>query len=450
VRTEPDIYRSRDIGYALRHHKARDGKGNALADEVGIDAFFNSLHKGYAPAAVGTDGPFYDRMRASRIPIGEEHLKPERAVFSVLDHFTRQLNKLAEGREGIDGEDGKLGLGTRIILRSKMYGIRIISTFTDWLHGKTRDLKEHPVGFVDILARGSSAWDLLGIVVNIMNPEGAILKLAKDVFDSVWGVFGFEPKDKEKIPELLQPYVVRDKKASGFNLHSYHLDPAVVKKLRPLTLAEADIAPPNVPIVPGTPFDVTKDRMPDFGALRAPMGAILQGYKHTTLLLQANGVWMAMQHETDKLFVGYNNDLDTDGKPHPAPILNAWLDAGKVLCYSRASDGHARKAIVMEWKEAAKELQEITASGEGNLLATHKPAHDLGPYVIPAVHVPTVAAAATPANDAGVAPTQIHKWGEDHRQRLKNRRHSPKRPAPAYSTHGAGRGAGHGAVTYHA
>lgn len=420
VRTKKDTYQSPTVSYVLKHDGATAiqlQKSDSPA--VTIEVSINSLHnKKLTPVSTEGDGNLYDRFQVSRMFLDTKNMESKEPIFQILNHYTAHLNKLVQGEEGMKGEGRKLGFWSHIQYYSRMYVTRLFNNIGMGIQKTLNEIEEKkPSTFVEGVERGLALLKLPTLI-----HEGGF-----ELFSTLWDAFNFTPKDsKQKTPKLLKPFIAEDKSTTGLNPYLRRMDATATETLVPLTLDETNIVPQNATILPGSPFDIVKNRAPNIGALRAPLGTILHQYSDKTLLLmQANGVWLAICD--DKLYVGYNENMNTKSKPYAPPILQAWLDNQQVICYTRK--GHKVQAKVMKWEEAALALQEIISCGDGALLATHKPTHNHGPLIISAPAMPEMKyldfSGALAAHDEKEAALTITKPGRHlpriaHRRRIKN------------------------------
>ncbi len=376
VRTGTYVYQSRAISYTIS--RKINGTAPILPDDlVEIDTFVDALHdKKYARIYYDKDANLYNHVRCPRVRLTHAGAIPYKdALRLIQEHHTTLLTDLTEGRDGIQHEDKALTWMERFCLRLRIYSARLLSNLHKALDETVEEYKGDKVSGVFNLAQRGAALAKIPVAFH-ENLIELVLSL-KEAFE-VEHVGGSEPK----IPEALKPYVSEFRLHTRFNQFLHPLRIEKVEAAVPLSLHESRLCPLNVKAVSEDPFQPTSTKAPGLGAVRSPLGTIVHMYPNSGLLIQANGVWIALCHDTQKTYAGYNKDMDTQAKPSPRPILREWMGEQKALCYEHDHHEYAVKSVDFETVHLA--VKEITDHGDGHLLGTHRPECDIGPYVIPA------------------------------------------------------------------
>ncbi len=398
VHTGPHVYQSRAISYLIS--AGRDENGNHREpngdpeEDVHIHAFVDALHsETYAAVYPIGQGTLYERTRFSAVHLtGAGPIKARTAPHHILAHHTGIMKALTRGRDPIQEEDKFLPPAQRMLLRLNIYTARTLSKVAAYWN----ELKEE--------YGNELKWDT-------PEPYWRILKLCtmsatefvkiKDLAEFIMSMREMSHVENHyarlALPERLRPHVEKDRTFnSRLNRHLHPMKVPSIEMAVPLDADQARLCPAGHSVRRDNPFDhkpaVESNRRnrnkPMLNSVRAMLSTMRRLYPRPapkmSLLMQANGLWLALCRSTNTAYVGYNAEMDTETKPLPAPGIADWLSAGKVIrfrLYKKGNDQNYAQNVI-SLNAAMPALNAIVEAGDQYLLRADEPRREIHPHVI--------------------------------------------------------------------
>ena len=380
VRDAEQHYRSRAISYG-RFADPND------ATRYRVHAFVDALHGStYADVYRPDSARRYNRIRHPRLLLTTTStVSGPETVKLVLDNFSSNIDDLADGRDNIQHEDQFLSKTDRRKLRLKIYAARFVHGLKVAFDKNLETYKkliteEGPTGWFGIIERIVAARIFLSPGEWIKNSFELVKSLAE-----VLNVTEVVHRDIKHLPEALQPYVEPPKYNSKLARNLRKLNPEHGAKLIPLSAEESALCPDDHSLRSLDPFKCEREDEPRLSAIRVALGTIVHRYGDSrALLLQANGIWMALdkqKNDDGRIYVGYNRELDTNRDPHPTPLICAHLRTGKILRFTR--HGRHEDYALISQPDALAALSNVITADDHYLLRADQPPHAHRPHMIP-------------------------------------------------------------------